>query len=171
MISAQILAKSILTGSAGEELAVHRLPERKGSTFVLEQHRLPRSYGAHSAYGELNGRVAGESWQEYLKQNRTQYSRHWKEQTAALRRFLDTEPAEQILQQAITFCCDAGSVGVGDLKHAYEHLWESSSSGLPPLLEHARPIVAARSERTPIVAKRRMRYYSSIVSLVTGGAA
>ncbi len=155
----------------GEELAVHRLPARKGSTFVLEQHRVPRSYGAHDAYVELMQRVEGESWPGYLEQNRARYSRYWKEQTGALRRFLDTDPDEKLLREAITFCCEVDSVGANDLKYAYEHLWESRTGGLPPLLEHARPIVAARSEPTPRVAKRRLRYYSSIVSLVAGGVA
>ena len=53
----------------------------------------------------------------------------------------------------------------------YEHMWESYDGDLPPLLEHARSIVAARTDESPQVAKRWLRYYSSIVSLVAGGAA
>ncbi|NBC29543.1 MAG: IS21 family transposase [Spirochaetes bacterium] len=155
----------------GCELAVHRLPQRKGSTFVLEHHRVPRGYGADEAYEELSQRLSGALWPQYLEENREKYRRYWKDQTGALRRFLDTDPDPDILAQALTFCCEAASVGAGDLKYAYEHLWESHDGGLPPLLEHARAIVAARSDEAPNVAKRRLRYYSSIVSLVAGGAA
>jgi len=155
----------------GCELAVHRLPQRKGSTFVLEHHRVPRGYGAEEAYTALRERVTGALWQQYLAENREKYRRYWKEQTGALTRFLETTPDAEILSHALSFCCEAGSVGAADLKYAYEHLWESHDGGLPPLLEHARAIVAARSEEAPNVAKRRVRYYSSIVSLVAGGAA
>jgi transposase len=155
----------------GVEIAVHRLAEHKGSTIVLEQHRLPRGSGAEEVYAELAARIEDSAWRRYLEKNRAKYARYWKEQTGVLRRFLDTEPDRQMLAEAISFCCEAGSVGGGDLKYAYEHLWESREGELPPLLEHARPIVAARSEESPRVAKRRLGYYSSIVSLVAGGAA
>ncbi len=155
----------------GEEIAVHRLSERKGGTFVLEQHRLPRGSGADEAYAALATGSEDAAWNEYLKENRARHGRYWKEQTGRLRRFLDTDPDPQILAEAVSFCREAGSVGAGDLKYAYEHLWESHDGDLPPLLEHARPIVAARTDESPRVAKRRLRYYSSIVSLVVGGAA
>jgi hypothetical protein len=138
---------------------------------VLEHHRVPRGYGLEEAYTALTKRVSGALWRQYLAENREKYRRYWKEQTGALRRFLDADPDLVILAEALTFCCEAGSVGAGDLKYAYEHLWESRDGGLPPLLDHARAIVAARSEEAPSVAKRRLRYYSSIVSLVAGGAA
>ena len=156
---------------SGTELAVHHLPQHKGATFVLEHHRLPRGYGADEAYEELSQRLSGTLWPQYLAENRERYRRYWKEQTGALRRFLDTTPDPEILSRALAFCCEAGSVGAGDLKYAYEHLWESHDGGLPPLLEHARAIVAARSAEAPSVAKRRPRYYSSLISLVAGGAA
>lgn len=155
----------------GGEIAVHRLPAGKGSTFVLEQHRVRRGYGAHDAYDELQGRVEAPDWSGYLEENRAQYRRYWKEQTGALRRFLDTGPDLEILGRAVSFCREVGSVGAGDLKYAYEHLWESQVGELPSLLEHARPIVAARMDSSPTVATRRLRYYSSILSLVVGGAA
>ncbi len=155
----------------GSEIAVHRLPEHKGATFVLEQHRLPPGYGANDAYGELRARNEDTVWQRFLRENRAKYARYWKDQTGILRRFLDTEPDLHILAEAASFCCEAGSVGAGDLKYAYEHLWESRDGDLPPLLEHARPIVAARTAGSPQVAKRRLRYYSSIVCLVAGGGA
>lgn len=155
----------------GAEIAVHRLCERKGSTLVLEQHRQPRGYGADEAYAALAAEKDDELWSGYLAENRARHGRYWREQTGRLRRFLDTEPDQHILAEAISFCREAGSVGAGDLKYAYEHLWESHDGDLPPLLEHARPIVAARGDESPRVAKRRLRYYSSIVSLVAGGAA
>jgi transposase len=155
----------------GGEIAVHRIPQRKGSTFVLAQHRLPRGYGADEAYAELAGRIEDAAWKRYLEENRARYARYWKDQTGILRRFLDTDPDREMLAEGVSFCREAGSVGAGELKYAYEHLWESRDGDLPPLLEHARPIVAARSDESPQVAKRRLRYYSSIVSLVAGGAA
>ena len=155
----------------GAEIAVHRLSQRKGGAFVLEQHRQPRGYGADEAYAALAAESEDELWSGYLEENRARHGRYWREQTGRLRRFLDTDPDRHILAEAISFCREAGSVGAGDLKYAYEHLWESHDGDLPPLLEHARPIVAARSDESPRVAKRRLRYYSSIVSLVAGGAA
>ncbi len=155
----------------GTEIAVHRLSERKGGSFVLEQHRQPRGYGAKEAYAALAAESEDEQWTRYLEENRVQYRRYWRDQTGRLRRLLDTDPDHNILTEAISFCLEAGSVGAGDLKYAYEHLWESHDGNLPPLLEHARPLVAARSDESPQVAKRRLRYYSSIVSLVAGGAA
>jgi len=155
----------------GKELVVHRLPESKGQTIVAAAHRRQRMQNARTAYTELSERLSFPAWKMFLEANQETYRRYWKEQSGILNRFIDTVAEMDILKSAVMFCNETGCCGATDLKLAYEHLWESQQSDLPPLLEHAKPMISLRTGQAPKVAKRGVRYYMSALSLVLGVSA
>ncbi len=89
-------------------------------------------------------------------------------------RFIDPH-LEQVradaFDAALAFALESESYGAGDLRHAYRHLQEAGNLDLQPLLCHAKPIMAARGQTKTEVAKRRVGYYSSLVSLIFGAPA
>lgn len=160
----------VYDADTGEEIAKHRVPEGKGKKVVSAAHLTERGKGAGDAYEALGKRVDRPEWGAFLKANREiSGGRYWKEQTRRLEKLLDGVSDTEVLYEAIAFCVDTNSCGVGQLKYAYEHLMESKASGLTPLLHHARPIVSARTTQSAKVAKRGVGYYHSIISLIVGG--
>lgn len=153
-----------------EQIACHRIPAgKKGQNIVLPQHRVPHGEKAEAVFAELAERFDSPSWQAFLVGNRRVYSRYWKEQAATLRRISETIEEPQVFEQALAFCVESESLGAGDLKHAIRHLTEAGANTLPPLLEHAKPILAGRRESgAHKVSKRHLGYYSSLLSLVAG---
>jgi hypothetical protein len=76
-----------------------------------------------------------------------------------------------LLADALQFCLEVESVGFGDLQYTYDHLLAAQQEAEKPLLTHVKPILAARKKNHGAVAKRNLRYYSSIISLIAGRAA
>lgn len=161
---------SIRDAHTGEEIAMHRVPLEKSQTIVLPEHRVAPGQQAEQEYAELASLLPGEAWAQYLQGNLQHFRRHWKKQAAGLRRLVSRAENLEALEAAVSFCIEADSYGMGDLTHAYEHLDEAAKSSLTPLLENARPIMAARRAPDSQVSKRSVRYYLSVVSLLTGGA-
>lgn len=155
----------------GEQVACHCIPEGKGHICVAPHHRIPRGQKADETYEELAGRYAGDHWRAFVEGNRENYRRYWKDQIRMLERFLGTIDNHSAFDAALEFCLESSSYGAGDLRHAYRHLDEAGKLSLQPLLEHVKPIMAARRQAQPGVARRGVGYYSSLVSLVAGGAA
>lgn len=161
---------SVRDEKTGKEIAVHRIPIEKSQTIVLPQHRVTYGLQAEQVYAELARLLPDEEWRLYVQKNLEHFRRHWKKQAAGIRRLVTRADNLQALQTALRFCLETGSYGMGDLTHAYEHLDEAAKNSLTPLLKHAQPIMAARRTPQSEVSKRSIRYYLSIVSLVTGGA-
>lgn len=153
---------------SGERIASHRIPAKKGQNIVAPHHRVPQGQKVEAVYEALGGRVETQQWARFLEGNRRDYRRYWKEQAASLTRLIDMATNRELLEQAVSFCVESESFGAGDLKHAYRHLQEAGEQSLPSLLEHARPILASRSSGGEHVSKRRVGYYSSLLSLVAG---
>ena len=154
-----------------EQIGTHRMPQNKGQTCVAPHHRVVAGERAEEVYAELAGRSQSVHWQAFLSGNRAAYPRYWKEQAARLRRLFEEARNGDAFEAAVKFCVETESLGAGDLKYAYEHLEEAGKLEQTSLLEHARPIMAARREAHPVVAARGLRYYSSLISLVAGGVA
>lgn len=152
----------------GVELCAHRLPEGKGHRIVAESHRVERGQNAQEVYTALSLRISLPGWKTFLDANLERYRRYWKEQSMHLSRIAKTATELDILDTALSFCDSAGCYGASDLRSAYEHLCESRDTGLPPLLDHARPMISIRTGSSPEVAKRGVRYYMSALSLVFG---
>ena len=153
-----------------EQIACHRIPAgKKGQNIVLPQHRVPHGQKADEVFADLAKRFESPSWQAFLAGNRRAYARYWKEQAATLRRIAKNIEEPAVFEQALVFCVESGSLGAGDLKHAIRHLTEAGANTLPPLLEHAKPILAGRrASGDHTVSKRHLGYYSSLLSLVAG---
>jgi hypothetical protein len=158
--------------ATGELIARHRIPSAKSQTIVAPHHRVPKGVGADEVYRELAEQVADESWHHYLARNREHYRRYWKDQAAGLKRLVTASADNrEALTRAVQFCLETESFGVGDLTSAFAHLDHAGRNALEPLLEHAKPLVIARRDSRFGVPKRTVGYYSSLVSLVAGGAA
>lgn len=155
----------------GEQIATHRIPQNKGQTRVAAHHRVATGEKAERVYAELADLSRSIHWPTFLSGNREAFSRYWKEQSARLRRLAEGVQNREAFDAAVAFCVETGSLGAGDLKYAYEHLEEAGKLEQDSLLEHASPIIAARRANHPAVAARGVRYYSSLISLVAGGAA
>ena len=154
-----------------EQIATHRIPQNKGQTRVAPQHRVVSGEKADQVYAQLASRSDSIHWHAFLRGNLAAYPRYWKEQTATLRRLVEEADNGQAFEAALAFCLQTDSLGAGDLKYTYQHLEEAGKLERESLLEHARPIMIARREAQPTVASRGLRYYSSLISLVAGGAA
>jgi len=150
----------------GEEIATHQIAETKGQTIVAAHHRIGSGKKADEVYEELAGECSLPQWEAFLRANRSNYPRYWKEQATSLRRLLAGATDEALLVEALQFCLDADTVGAGDLQYAYDHLLVSHQEAKEPLLTHVKPILAARRNNGATVAKRNIAYYTSILSLI-----
>lgn len=155
---------------SGEQIASHRIPQNKGQTRVAAHHRVAAGEKADQVYSELGSLSDSPNWSAFLSGNREAYPRYWKEQSARLRRLAEGAANQEAFEAAVAFCLETGSLGAGDLKYTYEHLEEAGKLERDSLLEHARPIMTARHAVHPKVAARGVRYYSSLIALVAGGA-
>ena len=161
---------SVRDSHRGEEIARHRIRLEKAQTVVAPQHRVAYGKQADEVYQKLSERFPAEIWKRYLQENLHRFKRYWKEQAVILLRIAEQGTDADALNTALEFCLESGSVGAGDLCHAYEHLVEARRSELTPLLEHAKPIMAARKQSPAGVPKRSVGYYSSLLSLLVGSA-
>lgn len=154
-----------------ETIAKHLVPETKGQTIVAAHHRVSRGQKAEEVYAQLATKWDGEPWIAFLEANRSAFPRYWKEQATSLRRFLENATEKALLATAVQFCLEAETVGAGDLQYAYEHLVAAQHHEREPLLTHVKPILEARKKPSASVAKRKIGYYSSIISLIAGRVA
>jgi hypothetical protein len=162
---------SITDWETGEEVAKHLVPETKGQTIVAAHHRYSSRTKALEVYTTLSAEWDLPLWSEFLEKNRHAFPRHWKEQATSLRRLLNRATERELLVNALEFCLEVESVGFGDLQYTYDHLLAAQQEAEKPLLTHVKPILAARKKNHGSVAKRNLRYYSSIISLIARWAA
>ncbi|QEN09158.1 hypothetical protein EXM22_14640 [Oceanispirochaeta crateris] len=111
-----------------------------------------------------------EQWEDLIEGNYSRFSRYFRDQHHVFSKFLDNGYESELLKSAIQFCIDSGKYSANDLAEAYQYFKGieeyQQPDILPVLLSGVRKIKS--ESRNPKVEKRKMSYYTSLVSLLGG---
>ena len=155
---------------SGKEIAQHPLSAIPGKKAYVSQHFRDTSKSLATVREELVSQVSLPLWKEFIGHNFKRYKRYYREQQRHLQSFVDTAFDTEILESALGFCLENAQYSAHNLADSYTYFegiaQEQHSDILPHLLTGIQAI--KNESRSPKVAKRKLQYYSSLVSILGG---
>lgn len=154
----------------GEEIARHNLSLIPGEKVINKHHLRNTRKKASELKRELLEKDHTPLWQDFIEANYRHYTRYFRDQHMLFSGFLKNTRQQAVMGKALQFCLDSEKYSAGDLKEAYAYFDvvenEQQPDILPDLLTGVKKI--RRDSPDLKVQKRKLSYYTSLVSLLGG---
>jgi len=154
----------------GNEITSHKLSLLPGQQIIKKNHFRNIKGKPSEMKSELISRVDSPLWEFFVEENYKRFNRYFRDQHTALSHYLDTNLDIAILDKALQFCLKIGTFSANNLKEAYLYSEGIESDLKPDIL----PVLLTgiksvkNSSKDIKVVKRKLSYYTSLVSLLGG---
>jgi hypothetical protein len=158
----------IFDSESGLQVASHPLSPVKGQTVQQKAHLGPERGSTEELYRVLEKQWSFSRWSEFLIRHKKHFARYLREQYGHLRAFLESRPEKAAMEKAIDFCLEVDQLSAKNLQEAYEYYLHVNEEYYPDILSTLAHSDVERRHRSVRVEKRKVGYYSSLVSIVGG---
>jgi hypothetical protein len=128
----------------------------------------PEKGSTEELYRVLERKWSFSGWSEFLVRHKKHFARYLREQYGHLRVFLESRPEKAAMEKAISFCVEVDQLSARNLQEAYEYYLHVNEEYYPDILSTLAQSDVERRHKGVRVEKRKVGYYSSLVSIVGG---
>ena len=154
----------------GSEITSHKLSKLPGQQIIKRNHFRNIKGKPSEMKSELISCVDSSLWEAFVEENYKRFNRYFRDQHTALSHYLNTNLESEILEKALQFCLEIGTYSASNLKEAYLYIegieYDLKPDILPVLLTGIRAV--KNGSKDIKVEKRKLSYYTSLVSLLGG---
>jgi len=158
----------IFDPEGGAQIASHLLSPIKGQTVQQKGHLSPEKGSTEELYRELERRWSFSRWSEFLVCHKRHFARYLRQQYGQLRDLLERQPESAAMEKAIAFCLEVDQLSAKNLQEAYEYFLHVNEEYYPDVLSALAQNDVEKNRHSVRVEKRKVGYYSSLVSIVGG---
>jgi hypothetical protein len=156
----------IFDSADGSQITTHLLSPAKWRTIEQKAHLSPEKGTIEELYKEFERQWSFRRWEEFLASHKKRYYRYLREQYGQLNRLLESTVEKEAMEKAIAFCLEVDQLSGRSLREAYEYYLHLNEEQHPDILTPLAEKDVERTERGVHVEKRKVSYYSSVVSLL-----
>jgi len=153
---------------AGKEIARHTRSLFPHQKVMNKSHFQDMSLKPVQLKDNIKKKVSLPGWPEYIEENYQRYSRYFREQHKGLMKFLGSAYDRELLQEALELCRETDGYSAENLKESYiyvQGVHQNVHDDIIPALVSGIQAVKA-DKRNPLVAKRDLSFYHSVVSIL-----
>lgn len=155
---------------AGKEIARHKIALIPGSKVFNKNHFRDMSQKQQELKAQLLKRFPMPLWKDFIERNFAKYKRYFRQQHEQIDHFLKDDINLDILEKAIRLCFVTGHFSANNLEESYWYEQGICEQSQPDILGTLITGIAAikKDSRNPKVARRKLSYYTSLISIAGG---